>query len=685
MAENFYQETTKKAKSFDFAQDGLMWSAILFGLSLVIRLPALGAFLTIDEFPWTSGGTVFLESLTTMNWFNVYWNFSPGVTIAWIEALVLGVQYLLASGNDLALFLSTQMENMAVNIFWLRLPLIIIISVAIVGVYRWGSKSFGHWASLVGTILIAFDPFFAGHSRIVNGDATSAILMLLSVLVFAQLFFTSSLNPAILSGVFSGLAILTKVPAPILVPLMIGASLLGAFRDRRWIFWGKVLVLWAGSVLALVFILWPPMWVAPIENLQRVYNDIFEIGELAGRATFFLGQVTDDVGFLFYVYAIPFRLTPISMLGIVLVIIWLVRNFQHEPKPALVATVLLTLILLVLLVGSVTPKKSDRYIMAAFLAINFLAGVGFANWGRVISRKIQNSNQLLRNQLLSQSPLPEIALVVVILFAQMGFIVPEYPYLITYYNPLLGGFREATRKIPVGWGEGLEQAIFWLNSLPDADDKSISSWYGEIAKPYMKGDSRGFSPQDSRSQLRVDYVVFYINQVQREIPSPALIDYFQEQTPVYTVEEDGVPYVWVYKSLDLQETSKKSKPDIVGRAELLGYAVDAAYRADDNVFYPGQANNVMLVFHTSDNDLPANEDFEVKVQANTGELWGDWQSDPSNHWKKGSIIEWSGTFTLPANLPSGEYRLVVRLMDKNINSEVTRFDLGEQALSLGQP
>jgi hypothetical protein len=93
------------------------------------------------------------------------------------------------------------------------------------------------------------------------------------------------------------------------------------------------------------------------------------------------------------------------------------------------------------------------------------------------------------------------------------------PYFLTYYNPLLGGARRAVTQIPIGWGEGLEQAAQYLNQLPQAESLSVSSWYSDIFDPYFVGQQASFA-DDGRAQLAADYVVFYVNQIQRQKPYP---------------------------------------------------------------------------------------------------------------------------------------------------------------------
>ena len=60
--------------------------------------------------------------------------------------------------------------------------------------------------------------------------------------------------------------------------------------------------------------------------------------------------------------------------------------------------------------------------------------------------------------------------------------------------------------------------------------------------------------------MSADYVIFYLNQTQRQKPNPALLDYFQRRESAYMVEQNGVPLVWVYAAPAMQtEVSRTNK------------------------------------------------------------------------------------------------------------------------------
>ncbi|MFN8458471.1 MAG: hypothetical protein U0401_28095 [Anaerolineae bacterium] len=127
------------------------------------------------------------------------------------------------------------------------------------------------------------------------------------------------------------------------------------------------------------------MWVAPNQTMQQMYADAFQVGGAGtGHDTYYLGQIVDDPGPWFYPYAIAFRLTPVTTIGLLLVIVWFVIRFTKIsllPKSSALsvktAGILLLYIVFVILLANASPKKLDRYVMAVIPPLLFLAAVGW--------------------------------------------------------------------------------------------------------------------------------------------------------------------------------------------------------------------------------------------------------------------------------------------------------------------
>ena len=200
-----------------------------------------------DKCRWIHGAGQFLLALRSGDLTQTYWHFHPGITITWGEALILWLQ---SFGSSLPLeeFVAFQVENLALSVGPMRLSGVVLTSLVLPFVYALARPFMGRWAAILGVGLLAVDPFWVAHSRIVNGDALTGILMAAAYIAFALLLIKPRLNLAIIAGLFAGLSFLTKLPSQILIPAIIMLAIIGYFKDRNWRFWLKALVLCGQAV-----------------------------------------------------------------------------------------------------------------------------------------------------------------------------------------------------------------------------------------------------------------------------------------------------------------------------------------------------------------------------------------------------------------------------------------------------
>jgi len=214
----------------------LLLTMLVLVAALLPRLYALGTFLTIDEVKWAEGAAQFLLALRSGDMAQTYWHFFPGITITWGSALALWG--LCRSAANLGNCANIQVTNLGESIGWLRLSTVLVTSIGIAGVYVLGRRLLESRIALLTALFLAFDPFFIAHSRILNGDAAAAILMFLSLLAFLIYWLDQPAGRRkgrhlILSGTFAGLAMLTKLPAPIIALFIGGLGLVAMAVEWR--------------------------------------------------------------------------------------------------------------------------------------------------------------------------------------------------------------------------------------------------------------------------------------------------------------------------------------------------------------------------------------------------------------------------------------------------------------------
>ena len=196
-------------------------------------------------------------------------------------------------------------------------------------------RLFGKHVAWAGVILMALDPYYIANSKVLHIDAMLATLMMfsaLAMLVYAQ---DDDRRDLIISGVFGGLALLTKSPAFFLIPFSalalfilrgndIGFSIRRLFRHLA-----LPLLIWAGVAAVIFVLLYPAMWVDPVGVLKFMAN------RTAHHATtvhinpvYFQGQPhTDDPGPWYYVYALAFKTSGVSLSLVVLALVVSPINF----------------------------------------------------------------------------------------------------------------------------------------------------------------------------------------------------------------------------------------------------------------------------------------------------------------------------------------------------------------------
>jgi hypothetical protein len=269
-------------------------------------------------------------------------------------------------------------------------------------------------------------------------------------------------------------------------------------------------------------------------------------------------------------------------------------------------------------------------------------------------------------------------LTLLILFFLVLFVFVYHPYYFTYYNPLLLGWRWAPKTLLVGWGEGLDQAARYLN---DRSQTTVSAWYEWLFPVFYKGETEAVVPQENL--ITADFAVLYINQVQRDIPSPNIIHYFRtRRRPEHTVRLNGIDYAWIYPGpiAGFQPDASPQYPfggNFGGEVQLLGYDLSPQSRS-------GQPLIVTLYWRAL--TTPSIDRFVyVRLVDEQGRIWAKTDSPPvmglwpTSRWQPGMVIEDAQELVIPPGTPPGVYRLEVGLYDPD-----TGQTLPASGQSLGQ-
>jgi hypothetical protein len=568
------------------AKNALLLAFVLLALWLPRGL-ALDRFVTVDEPKWLMRSANFYNALARGNLKDTFQREHPGVMITW--AGTAGFLWRFPGYYKIAPeqavtptrfhnFLSSHGRSSLDLLVAGRTFVVLGIVAALGAAFLVTTRLLGVFPALLAFLLIAFDPFSVGLSRLLHLDGLVSALMLLSVLAFAgYLYLGRRKGYLLLSAVAAGLAWLTKSPAFFLAPFFgcmlmvegwkvgLSPALQAGDRSSRLKVGGSPptrrsastvasqiwqtfspLVIWFG-VAALVFVLlWPAMWVDPLGSLEDVFSLASTYASEGHDSVLFFNGIIYDVGqspWHFYPVAYLWRVTPVVLLGLILALVALILPHRLPQSSELrrLSLVLLLFSVLFTLFLSLSAKKFDRYLLPVFAPLDIVAALGWLALLEALNRMVARWRVATRR-------IAGGLLLGAVLLVQMASVWQTYPYYLNYYNPLLGGPRKAVDVMMVGWGEGLDQAASYLNQKPDAEAMRVISWSADGCFSYFfKGLAAAIDYDTTIDALqRADYVVLYVNQWQRQIPYPEFLAFFEQFSPEYVIRIGGVEYARIY-------------------------------------------------------------------------------------------------------------------------------------------
>ena len=688
------------------------WVLLLLA-ALLPRLWRLDRFITADEILFLDHARDFLMGLVSGDLSLTLGIGYPGVTLAWANALGLRVLFGLsrlgligALPNDLAFneFLAAIDVQPVPYYVAGRVVTVVLVTVLLLLFYvlvrrlldperylaphhknrdmseaaRVGpnlayrnhfDRALGGDVALLAVLLLALDPYLLGYSRLMHIAAPLALLMLLTVLAWMLWLQEGLRRWLLLAGLFGGLALLTKSTALLLFPILLALALVfwligrpaeKTVRSISWAWRGRVFAGWLSvlGITALVFfVLWPAMWQDPGEALALTFGKLW-VDREAGQGNlgmFWMGRFVEDPGLAFYAVALLLKLSPLMFIGLVINLVSLRPTRERWAEWGL-----WTYALLYLLVMTVATKKSVRYMLPAFAAFAPLAAyglirVGHWGWGRITRwRTDADYGDPGARPLGWRSML--LALGVLLLVA-----LPYAPYYLSYYNPLLLGWRWAPEAILVGWGEGLGDAARYLNQGLGAEGATVSAWYDWTFGPFFVGQTL---PLAAESAMRADYSVFYINQVQRNIPDPNLVTYFQRRRPEHIVRLNGIDYAWIFPAVS-------SDGSLPASAIPVGVPMGDAVSLEGYEIRPAAAGEGMIItlyWRALQSELPdyfvyaraVDDTGQIHARADSPPVMGFW---PTSRWEAGSLVADEQVLVRPPETEPGTYRLEVGMYD----------------------
>ncbi len=540
----------------------------VFLIALLPRILGLDTFLTADEDDQIMFANHFLKSALLGDWGGVLVLGYPGVPTLVLGAAGVGLRYafhylgwlpLPWVTGDLMTTLNQVTTRFGVFeypldfLLWVRVPLAVIAALSILGIFLLAKRLVDERVALLGTLIIAFDPFILAHTRVIHVDGPLSYFMFLSFLAFLLYLDKGAWKWLLLSGLFGGLAVLSKTPAALLGPILVAGGVFYALfpppglpHSMRWKRLVLALVGWAIVAGVAFFALWPSMWSRPSFALSWIIDNIQSVNSTAHPTTgIFWGNQKSDQNPLYYLIVFPYHLTPLTTVGVLAGLVMIVVGFVDRwrkvdswaARQLPLALALTAYVLIFVAPVSAISRRGDRYILPVFFATGLLSAMALW-WLMILATKHLSS-------FFNRIRIKPVYLLSAAVLLQILLVLLYHPYYLAYFNPVIGSYRTAPYRINIGWGEGLDVAARYLNQATGEQKPQVAAWYSSQFAPFYQGQTIDLS--DHSSALTGEYTVFYINQVQRGFPSGEILSYFWQREPWHVVKLGGIDYAWIFE------------------------------------------------------------------------------------------------------------------------------------------
>jgi hypothetical protein len=653
-----------RGRSSDVLRSSVLLVVVVLALALVPRVLDLAVFVGPDEFYWVSGSANFARALADGDLANTYHAGQPGVTLMWIETAGIWVRHaasLLGAGDWNAT--ADAAQTMAVLAVY-RTVAAIANAVLVVTMALLVRDVFDYRVAWLSGLFLALDPFLLTESRVVRTEGLMAgitSVALLSLLIYWR---QPGVSTVVVSGVLTGLALLSKITAMALLP--VGVVLIGFVASTgrlagrgRWRSTALTLALWAGVVVVTMVVLWPALWVGPADVAGKML-DFTSLRAVEGddrTKSFLFGISYEDPGWLFYPVVLLYRTSPVMWVGLAALLVGIcLGRLAHRDRVAVGA--ILAYLSVYLLLISISKIKYDRYIVPMLPALLILSAYGLAGSWAWFTARVPSVTRLAA---------PALAALALLLIA---LVLPHHPYYYSYYNPLLGGIQAAVEAVPVGTGyEGTEVAASYLNGLPAAGQIQLATAVSGKVRPIFTGRTIAMDNQSGRWFL-ADYTFIYISQLQRSKHDEQIIAYLQHKPLVHSFQVAGLDYGWIYRGPGAQYYGGDTK--LEGRATLHAFDLSAM------AVSAGQSLTATVYFRNE--GQRAGDRFYVRLVDPDGYVWADGAVRPRLGFElafglREAIVEGEATLNLPVGTPPGVYVLKMGYED-----EASRRPIGDFVL-----
>ncbi len=465
----------------------LTLSIIILTAIILPRLTYLNRFVTADENRWQARVTGFTMKLSQGRIGELLQQPHPGITTQWFASPAIWAASW--AGKKIPLILA---------------QCILLLFAGYLMALLWGKK-----AGYIGTLLLAINPFLIAHTRVYAMDSLLAIFLLLSILSLLVWNKEKTTRYLVYAGATGAMAFLSKLPGLVIIPYSM-LVIIYFLRHQPYKLQLRTTIIWLISFVIASSIILPSFLIRPLGV----------IGDM--REFFGSGDYTSlhQYPWYYYMQTLLFLTTPLQFGAL---IIAMTKKQVLQQKKELASILIFALLFIAMMTFG--AKKGDRYILPAFILFDAVAAY-------VISKSITVKK-------ISWATV----LVIAALALQLATLVRIHPYELAYVNPLT---KHWIGNRQLGWGEGLDIAIYYLNSKPDVKDIQIAMYYASQFENRFLGKVTPLHNWESESN---DYAILYRAMYGRgpDAWETDVLNNFKTKTPEKIIELNGIPYIWIYR------------------------------------------------------------------------------------------------------------------------------------------
>ncbi len=561
-------------------------------LFLIFGLNHLGQFMSVDEPKWVNTRVPQLfEALKNRDWEGTYINDKPGI----LPAFLSGAVNLFLDHDTYKI---NPLEYEKYLFFW-RLPIVLFNFLMLFFIYHFTKKLLKKDHSLLITGLISLNPILIGISQIVNPDATLWSVGFLSFTTFFLYLKTNSRKYIYYSGLFLGLALVSKYFASIFYIIFFTTIyfeyLFNQTSQKQ--FFSRILDVSLLYIVSIIIysLLFPAMWVNPSQAIKgtvgsgillsgRQYFNLFlvlifvELILLRGKITNYL-KTNFNLGkiIIFLFSLIFFTAFTILLINIIFNNLFFnfneylqtefIKDFSISLKTTLVSgystlftltyPILIGIILFpIIIINQKTFAKLQNKILLATAVYSsvIVFFVGAFLGGYIINARYQ----ILLYPLLS-FPVSLFILTISKHKLLTITVISSLCFSIIYIQPLsflyTNNLNIRKYLITDMWGFGGYELAQQLNKLPGAEN--INVWIDRegfseffIGKSYWRGKNNPFDDN-------IDYLI--LTQGGERIFTSALKNYNKDFSNLYSTISKETPLLEYYKKKSLFEVCLKNE------------------------------------------------------------------------------------------------------------------------------